>query len=98
MPGMIWLAIVVEAVQREWVDFGVLLLLQIINGVVGFYEERNAGNAIAALKASLAPKANVKRDAKYMIIAARDLVVGDIVLLRGGVAATESRRVGDARA
>jgi hypothetical protein len=36
------------------------------NAVVGFWEEHQAGNAIAALKAKLAIKARVKRDGKWI--------------------------------
>ncbi len=36
--------------------------LLVANAVVGFWEERQAGNAIDALKAKLAIKARVKRD------------------------------------
>ena len=62
MPIMIWVAIIVEFINTDWPDFAVLLFLQVINGCVGFFEEKNAGNAVDALKASLAAKANVKRD------------------------------------
>lgn len=92
MPIMIWLAAIVELVQAllgasdHWTDFAVLLGLQWANGTVAFFEEHNAGNAIAALKASLAPKANVKRDGTFRIVKARELVPGDrIVLQLGGV-------------
>ena len=37
-------------------------MLLVVNAVVGFWEEYQAGNAIAALKAKLAFKARVKRD------------------------------------
>src|SRR5208283_4821910 len=51
---------------------------------VGFWEEHQAGNAIAALKAKLAIKARVKRDGKWINPAARDLVPGDVIRLRLG--------------
>ena len=54
------------------------------NAVVGFWEEHQAGNAIAALKAKLAIKAKVKRDGKWATPAARDLVPGDVIRLRLG--------------
>ncbi len=89
MPVMIWLAITIELVKgiishRDWEDFGVLLALQIINGTVGWYEERNAGNAIAALKAQLAPKCYVKRDGRKQQVEARDLVPGDVIDVKLG--------------
>ena len=65
-------------------DFGVLILLQFVNGFVGWHEEKNAGNAIEALKKSLALKARVKRDGKWDNINARDLVIGDRVGIRLG--------------
>ena len=52
--------------------------------MVGFWEERAAGNAIAALKAKLATKTRVKRDGKWVTPPARDLVPGDVIQLRQG--------------
>ena len=52
--------------------------------MVGFWEEHQAGNAIAALKATLAIKARVKRDGKWVNPAARELVPGDAIRLRLG--------------
>ncbi len=52
--------------------------------MVGFWEEREAGNAIEALKAKLAVKARVKRDGKWVTPAARELVPGDVIRLRLG--------------
>jgi len=52
--------------------------------VVGFWEEHQAGNAIAALKAKLAVKARVKRDGKWITPASRELVPGDVIRLRLG--------------
>ena len=52
--------------------------------MVGFWEEHQAGNAIAALKAKLAIKATVKRDGKWTTPAARELVPGDVIRLRLG--------------
>lgn len=90
MPIMIWCAAAVELLQilagakSHWTDFAVLLGLQFANATVAFFEEFNAGNAIAALKASLAPKANVTRDGQNFIINARELVPGDIITLQIG--------------
>ena len=52
--------------------------------MVGFWEEHQAGNAIAALKSKLAVKARVKRDGKWADPKASDLVPGDVIRLRLG--------------
>ncbi|MEN6358670.1 MAG: plasma-membrane proton-efflux P-type ATPase, partial [Smithella sp.] len=47
-------------------------------------EEHQAGNAIEALKSTLAIKARVRRDGKWSTIKARELVPGDVIRLRLG--------------
>jgi len=84
MPGMIWAAILIELIRLSWLDFGVLMILQFVNGFVGWYEEKNAGNAIEALKKNMAPKAKCKRDGQYDTINAKDLVIGDRINLKLG--------------
>ena len=84
IPWMIELAVVLSAVVKHWTDFGIILVLLLANAVVGFWEEYQAGNAIAALKGKLAVKARVKRESIWTVLAARDLVPGDIVRLRLG--------------
>ncbi|NQV11478.1 MAG: plasma-membrane proton-efflux P-type ATPase [Cyanobacteria bacterium] len=84
IPWMIEVAVILSALARHWPDFAIILLLLLANGVVGFWEEHQAGNAIAALKATLALKAQVKRDGTWITINTRDLVPGDIILVRLG--------------
>jgi H+-transporting ATPase len=84
MPIMIWFAIVVEAAITNWPDMGILLLMQMANASIGFYEITKAGDAVAALKASLKPTATVKRDGKWSNIDAALVVPGDMVLLACG--------------
>ncbi len=79
IPWMIEGAVILSGVVRHWPDFFIILVLLVSNAVVGFWEERQAGNAIAALKAKLAIKAKVKRDGKWITSAARELVPGDVI-------------------
>ncbi len=84
IPWMIEIAAALSAVVKHWPDFVIILLLLLANAVVGFWEEHQAGNAIAALKARLALKARVRRDGQWTTLEARELVPGDIIRLRLG--------------
>jgi H+-transporting ATPase len=46
---MIEIAVILSGVVRHWPDFFIILLLLVANAVVGFWEEREAGNAIARI-------------------------------------------------
>ena len=92
IPWMIEAAVILSAIAQHWPDFGIILLLLVANAVVGFWEEHQAGNAIEALKAKLAIKAQVKRDGKWTNPAARELVPGDVIHLRlGDIVAADAR-------
>ncbi len=81
---MIEAAVILSAAARHWPDFFIILVLLVSNAVVGFWEERQAGNAIAALKAKLAINARVRRDGKWITPPARELVPGDVIRVRPG--------------
>jgi H+-transporting ATPase len=84
IPWMIEAAVILSAIARHWPDFIIIFFLLLANAVVGFWEEHQAGNAIAALKAKLAIKARVRRDGKWTTREARELVPGDVIRLRVG--------------
>jgi len=84
IPWMIEVAAILSGVVRHWADLGIILALLIVNAVVGFWEEYQAGNTIDALKAKLAPNARVKRDGQWSTIPARELVPGDVIRVRIG--------------
>ncbi len=84
IPYMIEAAVIISAVTQKWEDFAFILALLLINAVVGFWQGRQAGNAIAMLKKRLAIQARVLRDGKWQEVASRELVPGDIVRVRMG--------------
>jgi H+-transporting ATPase len=84
IPWMIEAAVILSGAVGHWPDFFIILVLLVANAVVGFTEERQAGNAVDALKAQLAVNARVKRDGAWSNPAARELVPGDVVRLRLG--------------
>ncbi|MGD8584175.1 MAG: cation-transporting P-type ATPase, partial [Chloroflexota bacterium] len=84
IPWMIEVAAILSLVVRHWADFGIILALLVVNAIVGFWEEFQAGNTITALKERLAPEAHVRRDGRWQTIPARELVPGDLIRLRLG--------------
>jgi H+-transporting ATPase len=84
IPWMIEIAVILSGAVGHWPDFFIILLLLLANGVVGYTEERQAGDAIGALKAKLAINARVKRDGAWFSAPARELVPGDVIRLRLG--------------
>ncbi|MGD0050722.1 MAG: plasma-membrane proton-efflux P-type ATPase [Vulcanimicrobiaceae bacterium] len=84
IPWMIEAAVILSGVVRHWLDFGVILLLLCTNAIVGFWEEHQAGNAIAALKSQLAVNARVRRDGKWVNPKVAELVPGDVIRMRLG--------------
>ncbi|CAE6419140.1 unnamed protein product, partial [Rhizoctonia solani] len=68
----------------DWPDFVGIVLLLLTNSAIGFYKERNAGNAVKALMDSLAPKAKVRRNGKWSEIESTYLVPGDMVAFKIG--------------
>jgi H+-transporting ATPase len=84
IPWMIEVAAILSAVVRHWEDFAIILTLLLANAVVGFWEEYQADNTIAALKEKLALEARVKRDNSWKTVPARELVPGDLIRVRIG--------------
>lgn len=73
-----------EGRAPDWQDFVGIILLLLINSAIGFYEERNAGNAVKALMDSLAPKAKVRRNGTWREVESSDLVPGDMISFKIG--------------
>jgi H+-transporting ATPase len=84
IPGMIIAAAILSGVLHHIPDLGVILALLFMNAAVGFREEYQAGNAVAALKKTLAIQATAKRGGSWVTVPARELVPGDIIRLRIG--------------
>lgn len=93
MPIMIWIAIVIEYAINNALDMSILLVIQFANASIAFYEINKAGDAVAALKASLKPEATVKRNGEWKTINAALIVPGDLVLLASGSAIPADGRV-----
>jgi P-type Ca2+ transporter type 2C len=61
-----------------------ILSIVILNGILGYFQESRAEQALAALKRMSAPKVRVLRDSKISEIDGRELVPGDVIYLEAG--------------
>jgi len=82
--AILLVAAVVTALQQHWVDSGAIFLVLCINAALGFVQERKAESDVRALQSLSAPSCRVLRDGAEQVIAGRDLVPGDVVLLESG--------------
>ncbi len=77
-------AAVVSLLLGEYIDSIAIMFIVALNAVVGVIQESKAEKAIAALRKMAAPNAQVIRNGRQFSVPARELVVGDIVLLEAG--------------
>lgn len=69
---------------NEFFEPILILLIVVLNAIMGVMQEAKAEKALDALKSMSAPHARVIRDGKEQVIDAKDLVVGDIIMLEAG--------------
>ncbi|MFT5722641.1 MAG: magnesium-transporting ATPase (P-type) [Motiliproteus sp.] len=75
---------VVTALLDHWVDSGVILGVVVINALIGFVHEGKAEQALDAIRKLLSHQALVRRDGRFINVAAEQLVPGDVVLVQSG--------------
>jgi H+-transporting ATPase len=95
VPWMLEVTVVLELVlgkRDEAIIIGVLL---VFNAALGFFQERNAAQALSILRQRLSIQARVLRDGSWQALPARELVPGDVVYVRvGDLVAADLRLVG----
>ncbi|KAI0479078.1 plasma-membrane proton-e [Xylariaceae sp. FL0804] len=86
-------AAVLAAGLEDWVDFGVICALLLLNATVGFVQEYQAGSIVDELKKTLALKAVVLRDGQLQEVEAPQVVPGDILQVEEGTIIPADGRV-----
>ncbi len=81
---MLELIMFLSAVLRNFSDLAVVGALLLVNAVLGFAQEHRAAGVVDALRRRLQVSARVRRESSCQVVAARDLVPGDIVRVRSG--------------
>ena len=75
---------VLAACVQKWDDFGIILFMLVVNGLVGFYEELKARASVNALKTNIISSYSCKRDGSFKSVQGPLLVPGDVVFLKAG--------------
>ncbi|KAI6709632.1 hypothetical protein JHW43_007857 [Diplocarpon mali] len=78
------IAVLLAAGLRDWIDFGVIIGILMLNAVVGWYQEKQAADVVASLKGDIAMRTTVVRNGVEEEIKARELVPGDIIIIEDG--------------
>lgn len=86
-------AAVLTFFMHHYSDSIVIGLVIIANAIIGYVQERQAGNALERIREMLISKNFVIRDGKKLEIDARELVVGDLVNLEAGDAVPADMRL-----
>src|SRR3989344_4139176 len=69
---------------EDFLDAIVIVVVLLLNAALGFFQEKRAENAIALLRRLSAPTVKVRREDTIVVIPARDIVPGDVLLLEEG--------------
>jgi len=88
-------ATIISLVTGHGVDALVILAIVLVSAILGFTQEFRAEKALDALKEMLSLTATVIRDGKEMTIAAREIVTGDILVLKEGDKVSADARLFD---
>ncbi|KAL6705378.1 plasma membrane H+-ATPase [Coniothyrium glycines] len=86
-------AALLAAGLQDWVDFGVICGLLLLNACVGFTQEYQASSIVDELKKNLALKATVLRDGALVEVEAPEIVPGDIMHLEEGAIVPADGRI-----
>jgi Mg2+-importing ATPase len=69
---------------RDHVDATIILFIVLVSGLLGFWQERGAADAVEKLLSIVKIKTTVLRDGSPIDIPIEDVVPGDIVILNAG--------------
>lgn len=78
------LAAVISIFLKDAADAIIIIAIVLISGLLGFWQERGASNAVEKLLALVQVKATVLRDGQSQEIPNEEVVPGDIVVLGAG--------------
>ena len=97
MVGLLGLAALLSLALGDLLDAAIIIAVVVGNAALGYAQETRANRETAALRELLRPRAVVQRDGVLEDVDARELVVGDLVLLDAGDRVPADGRIEEAR-
>jgi P-type Ca2+ transporter type 2C len=77
-------ATLLSGLLGEYIDAIAIIAIVIINGFLGFFQERRAESSLQALKELSAPQVSVLREGQWVKIPSKEIVPGDIIKFSSG--------------
>ncbi|WP_113929841.1 calcium-translocating P-type ATPase, SERCA-type [Bacillus sp. P14.5] len=77
-------ATLISGLLGEYIDAIAIIAIVLINGFLGFFQERKAEKSLNALKELSAPQVNVLRDGNWTKVPSKEVVPGDIIKFSSG--------------
>ncbi|GAA0421970.1 MAG: calcium-translocating P-type ATPase, SERCA-type [Bacillota bacterium] len=77
-------ATLVAGLLGEYIDAIAIMIIVLVNGCIGYFQEQKAEKSLEKLKELSAPMANVLRNQKWSKIPSKQVVVGDVVRVASG--------------
>lgn len=84
VPWMIETVLALALLTHRWADAAAVGVLLVVTGLIGLAERRGTAATLTMLERGLARQARVRRDGQWTAVPARDVVLGDVLLLRPG--------------
>ena len=77
-------AVIISAFLGDASDVFIILFIVLSTGLLSFFQERNAGRVVEKLQSMISLKSTVLRDGIPQEIVSKNIVTGDVVLLKAG--------------
>ena len=90
---ILFVAAVLAVALGHHADAGVILAVVMVNALIGGLQEGRAERSMAALRRLSSVSVRVLRDGREQVVHARELVVGDLMLLAAGDAVAADARL-----
>ncbi|KAA0564123.1 cation-translocating P-type ATPase [Bacillus sp. CH30_1T] len=77
-------ATLISGLLGEYIDAIAIIAIVLINGFLGFFQERKAERSLQALKELSAPQVSVLRDGKWVKVVSKEVIIGDVIRFGSG--------------